>query len=639
MNYTKIAKDILIQVGGRDNIHSLTHCFTRLRFVLKDQTKVNKKELEPIEGVISVVEAGGQLQVVCGAKVNAIYEALQKELGEEEASETSQSIGEEKNQPLGNRVLQTITQIFTPLIPAIAAAGLLKGILTAAKLIMVNYGVDITTTDTYTILFAVSQVIFYFFPIFLAMTSAKALKCNQVIAMVIAGTLCFPTIDAIVQDVSSVTTIFGLPVIKGAWQIGDSVKVFSYTESVIPILLAVLVMSYLEKGLKKAIPEILQLILIPGLELLIMIPITLSILGPIGIYIGNGIQVAYDFMIGISPTLGGALVGGLWGVFVIFGAHRALLPIGLNDVALNGHQNILAFAGSANFAQGGAALGVMLRSKDKEVKQVAASATLAATIVGVTEPAIYGCNLRLKKPMIYAIVAGAIGGGIMGFGGVYGDAFANNGVLTIFTYAAFGLRKFIFYLVGIGVAYFGAAALTYFFGGNERVKEEKEVGKDSKELGKIDWVEEVEVKAPMKGEVVALSSIRDEAFASGELGKGIAIIPAQGEVVAPADCVVSAIFPTNHAIGLELKNGAQLLIHIGINTVELGGQYFTPHVKEGDVLQEGDKVVSFDQEKIQQAGYDLTTPIVVTNEEEFTSLSFFEGEVSPLKDVIIRIMQ
>lgn len=467
MNYRAIANSILHGVGGRENVIQVTHCFTRLRFLLKDEGIAKKDEIEKTETVISVIQSNGEYQVVCGAKVTQVYEALEEVLGEKETIVVKKEEEKEPKMSVVNRILQTITQMFTPLVPAIAAAGLIKGLLTAARLLMQNKGFDITTSDTYTILLAASQVIFYFFPIFLAMTSAKAMKCNQVIAMVIAGTLVYPSIDTIIQNTSVATNLFGIPVIKGAWQIGESVKVFSYTESVIPIILAVIAMAYLERGLKKIIPEVLQLILVPGLELLLMLPITLCILGPVGIYIGNLIQMVYDFVIGISPMLGGALVGGLWGVFVIFGAHRALIPIGLNDVALNGRQNILAFAGAANFAQGGAALGVMLKSKKKEEKQIAASGTIAATFVGVTEPAIYGCNLRLKKPMICAVIAGAIGGAIMGFGGVYGDAFANNGILTIFTYAAFGMTKFIFYLVGIAVSFFGAAIMTYLVGWDE----------------------------------------------------------------------------------------------------------------------------------------------------------------------------
>lgn len=626
MDYRKIAEDIIKNVGGKENIESLTHCFTRLRFILKEENKANKPRIEQLEGVISVVQAGGEYQIVCGAKVEHIYDALIQVLDMEQLSNTNTETVKHKKtaKQIGNQLLQTITQIFTPLVPAIAAAGLIKGFLTAAKLIMSNRGVDISTSDTYTILFAVSQVIFYFFPIFLAMTCAKALRSNQVIAMVIAGTLVYPGIDTMIQDVATKTTIFGLPVVKGAWQIGESVKVFSYTESVIPIILAVCVMAFLEKWLKRIIPEVIQLILVPGLELLIMIPLTLSLLGPIGIYIGNGIQIGYDAVIGVSPILGGALIGGLWGVFVIFGAHRALLPIGLNDVALNGHQNILAFAGSANFAQGGAALGVMLRTKSKELKQIAASGTIAATVVGVTEPAIYGSNLRLKKPMVCAIIAGAVGGAIMGFGGVYGDAFANNGVLTIFTYAAFGMRKFMFYLVGIAVAYFGAAALTYIIGFEEELSEERnsenvndEIYEDSGVIEESNKLEESNVDksttlyAPLEGELISLLEIEDQAFASGGMGQGVAIIPSKGEVLAPWDCTVSMIYPTLHAIGLQLDTGLEMLIHVGMNTVELEGKHFTKHVEVGQHIERGTKIISFDLEEITKAGYDLTTPIIL----------------------------
>ncbi|BBF43454.1 PTS system, beta-glucoside-specific IIB component [Lachnospiraceae bacterium KM106-2] len=376
MNIQKSAQEIIRLVGGEDNIQNVTHCFTRLRFVLKDSGKANKSKLERVEGVVSVVESVGEYQVVCGSKVERIFYAIQDEMGERKLMKEEKATGSALN-----NVLQIITQIFTPLIPAIAAAGLIKGLLTAAKLIMLQRGVDISTGDTYTILYSASQVIFYFFPIFLAMTTAKALKCNQVIAMVVAGTLVLPTMDAIIQDVATVTKIFGIPVTKAAWEMGDSIKVFSYTESVIPIILAIVVMAYLERLLKRIIPEVVQLILVPGLELILMLPLTLCVLGPIGIYIGNVIQELYDLIIGISPIFGGALIGGLWCVFVIFGAHRALIPIGLNDVALNGRQNILAFAGAANFAQSGAALGVYLKTKNKEVKQIATSGMIAAGLV------------------------------------------------------------------------------------------------------------------------------------------------------------------------------------------------------------------------------------------------------------------
>lgn len=467
MDPKKSAEEILDAVGGPDNITEVTHCFTRLRFELKDRSVVDDERVSHIEGVIQVMDAAGQYQVVLGAKVTKVYDELLPMLGISAAKadeEDKPQVATESHESVGNRILAVVSKTFAPLIPAIAASGLIKGLLTAVSLICKQQGIDITTNDTYVLLYAASQVIFYFLPIFLGYTMAKSLKCNEVIAMMLGAFLCYPQVDKIIQDVATPTTIFGLPVVKAAWTIGESTKVFSYTESVIPILLAVAVLFFVERFLEKHIPEILQVILVPGISLFVMIPLTLCVLGPVGIYVGNGIQFVYYALMNFNSMLGGAVIGGLWGVLVIFGAHRALLPVGLNDVATTGKQNLLAFAGAANFAQGGAALGVMLRTKNEEMKSVAASAVISAVLVGITEPAIYGCNLRLKKPMVCAIVGGAIGGAIMGLGNVYGDAFANNGVLTIFTYAAFGMQAFAFYLVGCLVAFAGTAVATYAVG-------------------------------------------------------------------------------------------------------------------------------------------------------------------------------
>lgn len=663
MDVNDSAKKILKLVGGTENIEDVSFCFTRLRFILKDENIADTEAIECIEGVISVVKSQGQYQVVCGAKVNAIYNALteamnnqgeydlsQKESAVDEKVSHKSTVVHQRKESYGARILLLITQIFTPLIPAIAAAGLLKGILTAMKLFFGQRGIAIGETDTFIILTAASQIIFYFFPVFLAKTTASALKCNEIISMLLGGLLVYPAVDKLIQDTAVNTSIFGIPVPKGAWTIGDSTKVFSYTESVIPIILAVIVMSYLERFLKKWIPEVLQLILVPGLELLIMIPLTLCLLGPVGIYIGNVIQFLYTGLQNFSTLFAGALIGGLWGVFVIFGAHRALIPIGLNDVALTGKQNILAYAGAANFAQGGAALGVMLRTKDAGMKQIAASGALAAGIVGVTEPAIYGCNLRLKKPMICAIIAGTIGGAVMGAGNVYGEGFANNGVLTVFTYAAFGMKSFLFYLAGIAIAFLGSAILTYLVGfddvstksGNQMKDKSMHTTKDSSELSsepilmtesetysisKSDQKYEIMIDTPLSGTSVSLENIQDEAFASGDLGPGVGIIPDQNEVVAPSDGTVITIFPTGHAIGFETKDGVEILIHIGINTVSLEGKYFEKCVNEGDEVSKGDILVKFDRESIIKSGYDIMTPVIITNADQFKNIELMKGNM------------
>lgn len=606
MDYNSIANDIIKNVGGKENVKNVTHCFTRLRFVLNDDSKANKEVIEHMEGVISVVIAGGQFQVVCGAKVTKIYDEVVKILGEQTAT-TKEKISL-------NLILQKISEIFTPLVPAIAASGLIKGLLSAAgRLPMFD---AFTATSTYTILNTASNIIFYFMPIFLAYTAAKALKCSTVMSMVLGAFLCHPVIDALVQDVSTPSTIFGLPVIKQAFTIGESTKIFSYTESVIPILLAVIILSVLERWLKKFIPEILQAILVPGICLIVMVPIALVVVGPVGIYVGYIIQWLYQALYSFSPLLGGTIVGGLWGVCVIFGAHRALLPIGLNDVAISGTNTLMCFAGSANFSQAGAALGVALKSRNAETKQVASAGALSAFLVGVTEPAIYGCNLRLKKPMVCAVIAGALGGAIMGIGNAVNTGFANNGILTIMSYYGEGtsFSQFVFYLVGIAVAFFGACILTYIVGFEETADMKPQEKRHHKGT-------DITISAPVEGKAYPLTDVKDEVFASEALGKGIAILPTKGEVFAPCDGTVSVLYPTMHAIGLTLDNGAELLIHIGMNTVELNGDGFTKCVNEGDRVKKGQPIVKFDVEKIKSLGYDTTVCVVVTNGDSFKDVS------------------
>ncbi|MEQ2473357.1 beta-glucoside-specific PTS transporter subunit IIABC [Laedolimicola intestinihominis] len=641
MDYNKIAQDILDNVGGKANVKQVTHCFTRLRFILKDESLAKKDVVEHLEGVISVVVSGGQFQVVCGAKVTKIYDATVAILGDAVAGGSVDEQVPDQKQPLGNLILQKITEIFTPLVPAIAAAGLIKGLLAAFAKVP---GFD-TTNSTYIIMNTASNVIFYFMPIFLAYTASKALKCSTVVAMMLGGFICHPTIDALVQDVATKSTIFGLPVIKMAFTVGESSKVFAYTESVIPILLGVIVLYFLEKFLKKVVPEILQLILVPGLSLIIMVPVMLTVVGPVGIYVGYIIQFLYNALYGFSPVLGGIIVGGLWGVCVIFGAHRALLPIGLNDVALTGTNTLMCFAGSANFSQAGAALGVMLKTKSQDLKQVAASASLSAWLVGITEPAIYGCNLRLKKPMVCAVIAGALGGGIMGIGHAVNTGFANNGILTIMSYYGEGtsLGQFVAYLLGIAVAFFGAAILTYIVGfedvdavpaGAAALESDLAMPTAPAHTG-----ETVEIASPVEGKAYPLNEVQDEVFASEALGKGIAVLPTKGEVVAPADCTVSVLYPTLHAMGLKLEDGTELLIHIGMDTVAMNGDGFTKHVNEGDKIKKGTPIVSFDIDKIKAAGYDTTVSVIISNTADFAEVTGVPAEKADLTRVVIKAVK
>ena len=621
MDNHKIAQQIIDGVGGKENVSGLTHCFTRLRFVLKDESKASKDKVSSIEGVIQVVEASGQFQVVLGNKVEAIYDEIMPLL-ESTATEDDE---QDKKVGIGTKILNVVTAIFTPTIPAIAASGMLKGILAVAALIGLNvYHVDIKTFNTYIILNAASDALFYFMPVILARSAAKVFKTNEYIAMTLGATLCYPTLVELMTGNKAVT-LFGIGITKA-----------NYVSSVVPIIIAVFVLAYVEKFVKKIMPDVLKIIMVPTLSLLIMVPATLMIFGPIGIYIGNAVNWAYHYIMNLSPILLGAFVGGIWCVLVIFGAHRAIIPIGINDVAKTGRQNLLAFAGAANFSQAGAALGVFFKTKNKNLKTVAASATVTA-LFGITEPAIYGANLRLKKPMVYAVISGALGGALMGWGGSYGNAFANQGVLTIPVYASAGTKAFICYILGCLIAFGGACILTVILGFNDLPSDAAPAEKNSSKTDQIEdnqkenptkTIDEdlvandcdLAVNSPVEGKTIPLTQVSDEVFASGVLGKGIAIQPASGKILAPADATVSMIYPTLHAIGLILDSGIEMMIHIGIDTVKLNGKYFEKHVQDGDHVKKGQLLVSFDMQKIEQAGYDLTTTVVVTNSKNYAAI-------------------
>ncbi|HHB0754449.1 beta-glucoside-specific PTS transporter subunit IIABC [Enterococcus faecalis] len=613
MDYQAIAKEILKDVGGKDNIVDVTHCYTRLRFILKDTKQANKEALLQTEDVISVVESGGQYQVVLGNKVAHVYNALEPLLAQQLTTKTSTK---EKNS-LGNRILNTVAAIFTPVVPAIAASGMLKGILAIAVMVANNfYQVDLKPLNTYIILSAASDALFYFMPVILGYSAAKVFKTNEYIAMVIGATLCYPTIVSLMTEESAVT-LFGLHVTKA-----------NYVSTVIPIILAIFILAYVQRFLEKVIPEVLKIIMVPTLSLLLMIPATLLLFGPIGIYLGDGVNWLYYYIMNLSPILLGGFIGGIWCVLVIFGAHRGLVPIGINDVARTGRQNLLAFAGAANFSQAGAAFGVFVRTKNKDLKAVAASATVTA-LFGITEPAIYGANLRLKKPMIYAVASGAAGGALMGWGGSYGTAFANQGLLTIPVYAEAGTKAFICYLLGCGIAFFGAFLLTIFLGFNDLPLDESRQEPGLKtEAGTVK--EKQRIQAPVQGQLVSLDQINDEVFASQQMGKTLAIYPTEEQIVSPGNGQVTALYPTHHAIGLKLDNGAEILLHIGINTVELKGRGFERFVKAGERVRLGQKLLSFDKQIIQAAGYDPTVLVIVTNTAEMAVIETTkQTEITP----------
>ena len=623
MDYKKISQDILTNLGGKDNVKELSHCMTRLRFKLNDSSKANKDKISSIEGVITVVQSMGQFQVVIGNKVTKVYDEIIKLVPESGVSSSNTETTEK--QSIGNTILAAVSGIFTPTIPAIAGSGMIKGILSVLAMFYMNkYGINIKESQSYIILNALADAVFFFMPIILGYTAAKVFKTSEIISMIIGGTLCYPAFTALMTGEAAVNFL-GLPVTKA-----------TYTSSVIPIIIAVWVLSYVEKFLKKYVPEVLKIIMVPTLALLIMLPATILLFGPIGIYLGNGINFSYKYIYGLSPILCGAFIGGLWCVLVIFGAHRALLPIGINDVATTGRQNLLAFAGAANFSQAGSALGVFFKTKNKQLKTISMSSSVTA-LFGITEPAIYGVNLRLKKPMICAVICGAIGGGIMGLGGAYGNAFANQGILTIPVYAEAGTVAFLSYLAGCSIAFFGSAILTYIVGFDDIKNDDSDEVSSNTSLESLPVSDDLDITSPIEGNVIPLTKVKDDVFSSKVIGDGVAIIPSKGIIKAPADCTVVSLFPTLHAIGLKLNNGAELLVHIGLNTVELEGKYFEKFVNQGDTVKKGSSLISFDMDKIKAAGYDITTPIVVSNTGEFSEIKPYENQQVSTEDIIISL--
>lgn len=617
MDYHDFANKIIECVGGKENVSSLTHCVTRLRFVLKDDSKADKQAIENIEGVITTVESMGQFQVVVGNKVNDAYEAAIQIVGN--MDESSSSASENKGNLL-NKALQSFSSIFTPTIPVLAGSGMIKGILAIIVLISsAKFGYDFKSTDTYQILYGASDAIFYFMPIILGFTSAKTFKANPYVGMVIGGTLVYPTIISMLSADNPVSLL------------GFTVTKAEYSSSVIPIIISVFILSYVEKFLKKYTPEVIKLIVVPAFSMLIMVPATLLLFGPIGIHIGNIISAGYKELGDFSPALSGAFIGGMWCIFVIFGAHRAIVPIGLNDIATTGKQTLFAFTTAANLAQAGSALGVFLKTKDKNLKTISMSASITA-LFGITEPAIYGVNLRFKKPMIYAIISGAIGGGFIGWAGIYGTTFANQGLLTLAVYAEQGSKQFLLFILGLLISFLGSTVLTCLFG-YENVSKVESRDKIESNTKKIENTKELSLNVPIKGDITDIKNMNDQVFSSESIGKGICVKPKEGVVYAPDSGVISLVFPSLHAIGMKLDNDVELMIHVGIDTVELQGKYFEKFIEEGQRVEKGDKLISFNMDEIIKEGYDTSTAVVVVNSTDFQKITPFEHKDANLNDI------
>lgn len=600
MKYENLAKDIIKNVGGKENVNSLTHCVTRLRFKLKDESKANTDVLKKMNGVVTVVKSGGQYQVVIGNHVPDVYADVCKVagIGENVSADT-----EEKMSPF-NRFIDIISGVFQPILGVLAATGMIKGI----NAILISANILTATDSTYVILNAIGDSLMYFFPIFLGFTAAKKFKVNQFLGMAIGAALIYPDIAGLAGQTIS---FCGIPVIMPA---------SGYASTVIPIILSIYVASIVEKFFKKIIPDVVKTFLVPFSTLLIVVPITFIAVGPVASSAANLLGDVTLFIYNLSPIVAGIFIGGFWQVFVMFGLHWGLVPIAINNIAVLGSDSIVASSIAVCFAQTGVVIAIMLKAKNKKLKSLCIPSIISG-IFGVTEPAIYGITLPRKKPFILSCIGGAVTGGIMG---LFQTKIYSSGAMGLFVIPTcinpagidsgfYGIL--LATVVGLTVGF----ALMFFFG---KLDPEDLKNDDEEVVEKVEKtvMKEEVLTSPIKGIVKPLSEVKDEAFASGLLGKGIAIEPKEGKVIAPADGTLTTLFPTLHALGITTDNGAELLIHVGMDTVKLDGKHFKARVKQGDRIKKGDVLLEFDINGIKKEGYSLETPVIITNFDKYLDI-------------------
>ncbi|KLU56944.1 PTS system transporter subunit IIC [Paenibacillus sp. VT-400] len=619
MNNKDLAKNVLDLVGGEQNISGLTHCATRLRFVLKDDNKADLKALDQLEGVLKAQNSGGQVQVVIGAKVDAVYSEV-KNLTSDHIGELTESTdsGPKKRRNPVNVVLETIAGIFTPVLPALVGCGMIKCLATVITAMGYLEG-----SGFLTIINMIGDCIFYFMPFFLAVSAANRFKTNPYLAVALAAGLMHPTIlNAAAQiaetGVNSIDFL-GMPIL-----------LMKYSSSVIPIILAVWIMSYVYPIVNRVIPKFLQVLLTPMIVLFIMIPVELIVLGPVGSYIGDWLTNGINSLFSTAGVLAGAILGFFKPIMVMFGMHYAIMPIQVQQVATLGATVLLPTALAANLAQAGAAFGVFVLTKSKTMKSAAASSGFTA-LFGITEPAIYGVTLKYKRPFFAGCLAGGLVGGFYSLVHTTANAISLPGVLAIGTYSS---DRYMYVVIGC----IAAVVLGFVFTLLAGIKEDTDGNKSKKQAtDKVNSNQtavateattasvssltstssDMLIVSPMTGEIKPISEVEDQAFAQELMGKGIAIVPADGKVYAPFDGVVEALYRTKHAIGLKAANGVEILIHIGVDTVSLKGKYFNAHIEQGQTIKAGDLLVEFDPEGITSAGYNTITSIVVTNMQQY----------------------
>jgi PTS system beta-glucosides-specific IIC component len=617
MAYEELVKEILNDVGGKENINGLTHCVTRLRFNLKDEGKAKTEELKEVPGVVTVVQSGGQYQVVIGNHVPDVYKEFMALTG---LSTEAEVVKEKKG--LLDSFIDMISGIFTPVLGLLAATGMIKGL----NVLFVSLGWITNTSGTYAILQAAGDCFFYFFPIFLGYTAAKKFGLNQFVGMALGAALVYPTIAGLTANTEPLYTLFSGTIFESPVYItflGIPVILMSYGSSVIPIIISTYFGSKLEKGLARIIPSILKSFLVPFLTVLVMVPLTFIVIGPIATWAGDLLGELVLAIYNFSPIVAGIAVGAIWQVLVMFGLHWGIIPIAINNISVLGYDPVMVLGQATPFATAGAVLAVIIKSRNISVRAIGIPAFISS-FFGVSEPSLYGITLPRKKPFIATLISASVGGLIMGIFGTKSFIMGGMGIFSLPNYISpdTGIGKgFYGYVLAIIVAFTLSFILTFTFLYDPKEDREAQKKKENEKKNTVpkkdDLMTEVAVPLPVAGEVLPLSDINDAAFSTELLGKGLAVHPSEGKVYAPFDGTVETLFPTNHAIGLKSTDGIELLIHIGMDTVNLEGEYFVPKVKQEDIIKKGQLLLEFDVKAIQEAGYSIDTPIVVTNTKDY----------------------
>lgn len=615
MDYKKLAYDLLPLVGGVDNISKLTHCATRLRFEFHDRSKVDDKAISKTPGVISVVEKGGQFQVVIGNDVPITYRALINEMGGTASGGGNTASAEPEKKPsIINRIVSVISTTFTPVIPALIGGGMIKAVLS----ILVLCGLS-DSSSTYQILNFISDAAFYFMPVLLAYGAAIKFECNPVLAMTLACALLHPTWSGMVAAGEPID-FFNIPV-----------RLVDYSYSVIPIILSIWIMSYVEKLAEKYTPSIIKFFLKPLIILFISTPIALLIVGPFGAFLNTVIETAANSINATASWLLPMLMGAFQPFLVLTGTAWAMTPIATVQISSLGYE-IVNGPGmlASNIAQGGATLAVACKSKNHQLRQLAFSSGFTA-VMGITEPCLYGVILKLKKPLIASMIGGGIGGIYAGLSGLVRYAFVSPGLAALPAFIGENPMNIVHAVITCIISFAAAFVATWIMGFDDPTNEEDEAPAPSAPSAPLPAAAgEAQAAAPLAGRALPLTEVNDAVFSQKVMGDGLAIQPSEGKVYAPFDGEVASLFETKHAIGLMGDNGMELLIHIGIDTVNLQGQYYDAHVKAGDRVKKGDLLISFDKDAIEKAGYETVTPIILTNTDIYTAIEAQTGcEVRP----------